>query len=652
MTNVSQAKIDNNTEAGTPTSPKHKSNARMAADFLTKLQPQGPWHVFAIDPDVANAITAKTFDSRKQIEQFVIRHDGKNNLYYGLNQSKKRDHKPAKDDIIGVDFVHGDFDPKDDETAEDAKKRYIEQLQAFDAKLPANVIVDSGNGLQALWELSQLFKKKNSHRRIEEINKRLTQHFGSKTGAQDVSRILRLPYTMNLPNATKRKAGRQATRATVLRFEFDKRGTKLARFEKLFPTPKPVSSQGALPTTQSFDLPLHLQHAVQSPPPTGQRSEMFQSVVLAMRRMGMSAIATVGYLERFPHGLAQRYIEQGRLAREVDRVLDKRNNAAQPSEPVEIVAYTGREIMEMKHAPLKWIVEGLLPEGLSLLGGRPKIGKSWISLQIAIAIEAALPLFADNEGYTCRQGDVLYLALEDGLRRMNRRLEKLKAKHPDRLTFAFDWPSCDDGGIEALREWLTEHPNTRLVIIDTLKRFRPKMIKGEQLYDYDYRAGQLLQKVAQEFGIAIVVVHHTRKSEAEDPLDTVSGTTGLTAGVDQVMVLHRVQNEFNLAIRGRDIEESCFALSFQKETCTWAMLGDAEEVGRSARERVVLDELAQAGADGLPQKELSKICGIPEAATRALLHRMTRKHLVKTVSRGCYALAGGHLAEHPNKANI
>ena len=208
---------------------------------------------------------------------------------------------------------------------------------------------------------------------------------------------------------------------------------------------------------------------------------MFQSVVLQMRRMGMSAVATVGHLERFPKGLAQRYIEQGRLAREVDRVLGKHNNAAQPSEPVEIVAYTGREIMEMKHAPLKWIVKGLLPEGLSLLGGRPKIGKSWISLQIALAIEAAQPLFADNEGYTCRQGDVLYLALEDGLRRMNRRLEKLKAKHPDRLHFAFDWPNCDDGGIETLREWLTEHPNTRLVIIDTLKRFRPKMIKGEQL---------------------------------------------------------------------------------------------------------------------------------------------------------------------------
>ena len=80
----------------------------MATDFLTKLQPDGPWHVFAIDPDVANAITAKTFDKRKQIEQFVIRNDGKANLYYGLNQTKKRDHKPAKDDITGVDFVHGD----------------------------------------------------------------------------------------------------------------------------------------------------------------------------------------------------------------------------------------------------------------------------------------------------------------------------------------------------------------------------------------------------------------------------------------------------------------------------------------------------------------------------------------------------------------
>ena len=166
--------------------------------------------------------------------------------------------------------------------------------------------------------------------------------------------------------------------------------------------------------------------------------------------------------------------------------------------------------------PLAHIAGDIIVEGLTLLAARPKIGKTWMALEIAVAIPTGGTCLGDTQ---CEKGGVLFLALEDNPRRMQRRLTKLlgahKADWPHVATF-HDWPRADQGGVEALREWLAEHPNTRLVVIDVLQRFRKLVMGGKQTYEADYEAVAELQRVASDFpGLAILVVHHLRKGELE-----------------------------------------------------------------------------------------------------------------------------------------
>src|SRR5262249_27462535 len=138
-------------------------------------------------------------------------------------------------------------------------------------------------------------------------------------------------------------------------------------------------------------------------------------------------------------------------------------------------------------------------------------------------------------------GEVLYLALEDGKRRLQRRLSKLlptfNGKWPPGLTFATEWPRSDQGGLSDIEGWICEtieagkHP--RLIIIDTLAHFR-KPGAGKNAYLEDYEALGELQKLASQYNLAIVVAHHDRKASADDVFDTVSGTLGITGPVDTI----------------------------------------------------------------------------------------------------------------------
>jgi AAA domain len=162
-------------------------------------------------------------------------------------------------------------------------------------------------------------------------------------------------------------------------------------------------------------------------------------------------------------------------------------------------------------------------------------------------------------------GDVLYLALEDNPRRLQRRLTKYfginSVSWPERLVVATEWKRLDQGGLDGIREWCKSVPNPVLVAIDTLKKVRPPKRNGQSDYDADYEACEGLQKLAGEFGISIIVAHHDRKMGADDVFDTVSGTLGLTGGVDAVALLKRNAGAVTLHIQGRDMEDESRRLS-------------------------------------------------------------------------------------------
>ena len=258
--------------------------------------------------------------------------------------------------------------------------------------------------------------------------------------------------------------------------------------------------------------------------------------------------------------------------------------------------YTAADLQWMEFPPLQFIIPGYLVEGLTLLVGKPKRGKSWMALDWVLAIAHGGYAFGTNQ---CDEGDCLYMALEDSKRRMQRRIKQL-LPHTDewspRLTLCHSMKRLDKGGLDEIREWAGSVPLPRLVVIDTFTRVRPARDKNETPYEADYRAMSLLQELATEIGIAIVAIHHQRKLESDHPLDTASGSTGLTGAADSVLVLGRDGQGTTLNGRGRDIDDIEVALSFDKTTGRWSILGDAQEVRRSESRAKILAALKAAPA--------------------------------------------------------
>lgn len=304
-----------------------------------------------------------------------------------------------------------------------------------------------------------------------------------------------------------------------------------------------------------------------------------------------------------------------------------------PTAPVSI---TAASLKATVFKPITWVVPGLIPDGLTMLASKPKVGKSWLMLDTAVAVA--------NGGYVldqkCVQGDVLYAALEDNPRRLKSRMSKVcqLAEWPSRLTFWTEMRHLEDDGLDQLREWISSVENPRLIIIDVFAKVRRAKRGQEGLYDADYLAAVPLKKLADETGVAIVIVHHLRKMASDgDPLDMVSGSTGLTGAMDTVLVLNRGSEGVTLYGRGRDIEEIESAVAFDRQTCRWSMLGDAGEVRRSA-ERCKIIEALRVEAEPMSPAQLAVVTEMPSGNVRRLLHSMSRGDEVMKVGRAKYTL--------------
>jgi AAA domain-containing protein len=308
-------------------------------------------------------------------------------------------------------------------------------------------------------------------------------------------------------------------------------------------------------------------------------------------------------------------------------------------------AVLASELQGMTFAPIRYVLPGYIPEGVTLLAGKPKVGKSWLVLDLCIAVAAGRFTLGTIKPM---QGNVLYLALEDNRRRLKKRIAKLLSSSdpvwPDRLTLQTEWKRADDGGLSDIEEWCNFVPQPTLIVVDTLEKIRPLQSGKAQAYTADYQAITGLQKIAGERGLAIVINHHLRKMEADDPFDTISGTLGLTGAADTILVLKRQSGGITLYARGRDIEESETALQFDKGTCKWTMLGpDAVAAGVSNERAKIIGALQSfVPAHDKDGMAVSEIMAATEATSRnaldILLHKMRVEGQIIRVRRGVYLL--------------
>ena len=216
-----------------------------------------------------------------------------------------------------------------------------------------------------------------------------------------------------------------------------------------------------------------------------------------------------------------------------------------------------------------YIVDQLLPQGLHILAGAPKIGKSWLALWLCLQVAKGEPVWT----FPTSPGTVLYLCLEDSYARIQRRLFLLTEDAPPTLHFANLSGLIGNGLEEQIRGFLRAHPETVLVVIDTLQKVRGPSA-DYNAYASDYRDVSALKQLADNHGIAILLIHHLRKMNVEDPLNMISGTTGLSGATDSSYVLRPAKRGSDIATlycAGRDIEYRELSLRFEKDTHTWLL---------------------------------------------------------------------------------
>jgi RecA-family ATPase len=250
--------------------------------------------------------------------------------------------------------------------------------------------------------------------------------------------------------------------------------------------------------------------------------------------------------------------------------LYEQNHSQEISNPDYLQTVTLTELFDTAYQPKAQIVDSLLCSGAYLFVGAPKVGKSFFVAQLGYHVSGGLPLW----GYSTHQGTVLYLALEDNYARLQKRLSRMFGTDSfDNYLFATNSKKLKEGLDVQLNEFMSVHPSTKLIIIDTLQKIREA---GGEKYNYasDYEIVARLKGFADKYNICILLVHHTRKQTADDCFETISGTNGLLGAADGAFIMQkekRTDNKVVLDIVGRDQQDQRLHLLFEHEHCLWQL---------------------------------------------------------------------------------
>ena len=300
-----------------------------------------------------------------------------------------------------------------------------------------------------------------------------------------------------------------------------------------------------------------------------------------------------------------------------------------------LATFSAADLLGRDLPPARYLAPEVVPSGLILLAGKPKLGKSWLALGLSLAVAGG----TDFLGRPIRDpGDALYLGLEDGERRLQDRLKRMLGGRnaPARLHLATSCPNLDEGGADALHEWIEKTADPRLVVVDVFARIRSRQNSGRAYAD-DYQAVLPLKILADASGVTILVVTHTRKAEAsDDPFDAISATTGLVGAADHALILDRNGSGVHLYGRGRDAGEIDLALKFDPTRGRWDALGDAGEINRSDARNAILGALRRSSRPLTP-REVADLADVSHEVAKKRLPAMVKDGEAIRVGAGTYS---------------
>ena len=380
--------------------------------------------------------------------------------------------------------------------------------------------------------------------------------------------------------------------------------------------------------------------------PEGKRNSTLVSLAGSLRNQGANEEALFITLQALNKGCCQPPLTEY----EVRQICKSAGNwtpgvsGKVPSRGAMLVSQVSALMSEDLSSP-PWAIPGLLPEGVSLLAGKPKMGKSWLALGLAISIAQghnALGKLPTN------QGTVLYLGLEDNKQRICSRVSKLLvgATPPDALFWTGSCFPLTMGGLTDLEAWIMAASQPRLIVIDTLARVRAANGNSNgNVYADDYAAITPLKTLAEQYHLSILLIHHLRKSGASDPMDEISGSTGLTGATDCNMVLQRErgQNKAALHITGRDVEDQVLKLSFDIATGLWSISNTPADERPLSSVRASIISLLTQKDQPLSPMEIATTLGLDTDIVRKKLSLMKQAGQIGSAARGLYQLKASTL---------
>ena len=304
------------------------------------------------------------------------------------------------------------------------------------------------------------------------------------------------------------------------------------------------------------------------------------------------------------------------------------------SYPKTLNTLDGVTLSEMDLPPIKYVIKDLLPQGLAMLNGSMKIGKSWMVLDWCVRIAKGENIW----NFPTTKGTTLYLSLEDSNTRLQDRLLSVTEEVPPNVYFSIRCLTIGNGLEEQIRNFVAEHPDTVLVAIDIFQKIRTTT---EINYGVDYSEIEILKSLAGELGIAILLVHHVRKKEDDDPFNMPSGSNGLAGCADTLFVLKkskRCSADATLFCTGRDIEYREIDVRFEKETCTWHFISDSAENPETLLPRpmqklveMMKEESAFSGSNAEFMEEFKSYTGIEIHTKLTLTEYVTQCILGKQI---------------------
>lgn len=440
---------------------------------------------------------------------------------------------------------------------------------------------------------------------------------------------LRLPFA---PSFKDKHIGRDGDPRCPSILKFDSRRWRLDQFEALLvseglsSSAVRVSNSGASERVTDPVKPRRgsVRGALRKAFDNEDRSEATYAVVKEGIKAKLSIDEVAGIL--LHHALAEDIREKrddDKLVADIERIwpkamsdIDAARTKPRMRDDSRKTSWTLGQLLIQKFPALRFIADKLVTEGLALVVASPKTGKSFWLLDLALSVIQGVPAFGS---IPTTPGEVLYLNLEGGGgRSLQSRVKvlvdsgELTPKHE--LHFETEWDTMADGGIEALDDWLTGHPACTLVVIDTLAAFKgAPTTRNQDQFAADYAPAKLLSDLAHKHRCAIAIAHHDRKAESTDFVDSISGTKGLTAAADVLIILRRNRNkpEGKMLLVAREMEGNEWDVVFEEGR--WRIVSAAELIERSdsTSSRV----LKALGHDEMTAKEIRDVLGDVELGT-------------------------------------